>query len=85
MEGCKECGFFLLPGVWSSGSLGVLRVASQKNRRDFIRYMLLFHGFDFEVLMNLLGLSGLGFTDELQTCVLKADSCVVHSQLDLLS
>lgn len=37
-----------------------------KKCRDFIHYMLLFQGFDFKVLLDL---SGLGFANELQSCV----------------
>lgn len=55
--------------MWSSGNLGVLRIASQKKCRDFTHYMLLFQGFDFKVLINLLDSSGLGFANELQSCV----------------
>lgn len=40
-----------------------------KKCRDFTHYMLLFQGFDFEVLINLLDSSGLGFANELQSCV----------------
>lgn len=39
-----------------------------KKCRDFIN-MLLFQGFDFKVLVNLLDLSGWCFAYELQTCV----------------
>lgn len=39
-----------------------------KKCRDFI-HMPLFQGFDFKVLINLLDLSGLGFANELQTCI----------------
>lgn len=62
-----------------------MRVASHKMHRDFIHYMLPFESFDSEVLISLLFLSGLSYSNELQTCVLKADSYLVCSQLDLLN
>lgn len=39
-----------------------------KKCKHFIN-MLLLQGFDFKVLINLLDLSGLGFANELQTCI----------------